>query len=83
MLLNQFIGVGDQATVVVALVSLMGASLSVAFAMAVAIHYLDKPVISLRQIISIAVIVLMGFYAIVSWPNDTPTATVQVSHHPH
>lgn len=72
MSFTDLFGAGDQATVVVALISLMGVSLSIAIAMAIAINYLDEPVASNRQIVVTAIVVLLGFCAIVIWPEDEP-----------
>jgi|GEM_PF-6216960 len=72
MIIDELIRLADQQTLLVALVSLMGTSVSIAFAMAVAIHYLDKPIASLRQIVVTTAVVLTGFYAVVSWPDPEP-----------
>jgi hypothetical protein len=77
MSFTELFGAGSQTTIVIALVSLMGASLSIAFAMAMAISYLDKPMASKRQIVLSAATVLVGFYVVITWPEDEPTVSLK------
>ncbi len=75
----QLFGQGNQATVFVALVSLMGASLSISFAMAMAIHYLDNAIVSKRQIVVTTLLILTGFTAVLVWPGNHASESVDLT----
>ena len=82
MSFTELFGMGSQATIVVALISLMGASVSIAFAMAMAIHYLDEPIASKRQIVLVTIAVLIGFSVVLTWPDDDePIRSLKSSQH--